>query len=124
LTSIVDQHNSPGKRSVVNPQPCRACVTNIATGTATAGGLTMTASASASACIELSLTRLTATVSGHTLTLAWENPSTGYQLQCSGTCSPAGTWVDVPNVPVVVNGQKTVQIPMTGQLQFYRLRKP
>ena len=124
LTAIVDQHNSPGKRSVVNPQPCQACVTNIATGTATAGGLTLTASASASVCIDLSLPRLSATVSGHILNLAWENPSTGYQLQCSGTCSPVGTWTDVPNVPVVINGQKTVQVPMTGQLQFYRLRKP
>ncbi len=36
--SIVSQHNSPGKRSIVNPNPCDACATNVATVTAQVNG--------------------------------------------------------------------------------------
>jgi hypothetical protein len=120
--AIVDQHNSPGKRRVTNPQPCDACVTNMATATAQAGALTMTANAFAKVCIDVP-PLLAAIVAGESLALSWEDPSNAFRLQCSGTCSPSGAWTDMTNTPVEANGRKTVQVPMNDLRQFYRLIK-
>jgi hypothetical protein len=117
-------HNSPSKLgfNAQIPVPCAACLTNTARATANAGNLPVTAIDDAFVCIELP-PRLSATVNGETLTLAWDEASTGYRLQCAGTCSPSGAWTDMPNAPVIVNGQKTVQVPMSDRRQFYRLKK-
>jgi hypothetical protein len=104
------------------PVPCASCLTNIARATANAGNLTVTATDQAGVCIE-SQVRLSATLNSHTLTLAWDNPSSGYQLQSSSACSPSGAWTDMTNATVVVSGKKTVEVPMTGPRQFYRLKK-
>ena len=51
---ITDQHNSPTKLPFVRgpiPTVCDACITNLATATATAGGLTQTATAAARVCL-------------------------------------------------------------------------
>ena len=122
--SIPLVHNSPAKvgSGAQIPVPCAACLTNIARATANVGNLTVMATDDARVCVELP-PRLAALVMGETLTLAWDEASTGYRLQCAGTCSPSGNWTDMTNVPVVVNGQKTVQVPMSDVRQFYRLIK-
>jgi hypothetical protein len=57
---------------------------------------------------------------GTNVVISWNAASTGFVLQASPSLAPAA-WVPVTNAPVSASGQQTVTVPMTDQLQFYRL---
>lgn len=60
---------------------------------------------------------------GSKVTLAWQNPSTGYQLQESDSLS-APNWADVPDAPNLVGSEKQVSVLLEPGPRYYRLRKP
>ncbi len=60
---------------------------------------------------------------GGSVTLAWPNPSTGFQLQESPSLT-APNWTDVNAVPAVVGQEKQVNQTIANDTRFYRLRKP
>ena len=62
-------------------------------------------------------------VAGDKVTLAWQNPSTGYQLQESSSLS-APNWSNVPDAPSVVGSEKQVTVLLEAGPRYYRLRKP
>jgi hypothetical protein len=61
--------------------------------------------------------------SGASVTLAWPNPSTGFQLQQSPSLS-APNWTDVNTAPGIVGDEKQVSQTLAPGTRFYRLRKP
>ena len=56
------------------------------------------------------------------VTITWPVSADTYQLQFRPTVE-SGTWVDVTNAPVVIDGQNTVNLPRTTPQQFYQLKK-
>jgi hypothetical protein len=56
------------------------------------------------------------------VTIAWPASADTYQLQFRPNAD-SGSWVDVTNTPVVIDGQNTVILPRTSPQQFYQLRK-
>ena len=61
-------------------------------------------------------------LAGMNVTVAWVNPSTGFQLQES-TSLTTPDWADVNAVPAVVGGERQVSRPAASAARFYRLRK-
>ena len=61
--------------------------------------------------------------SGANVTLAWPNPSAGFQLQESFSLSVPG-WTDVLTAPGVVGDERQVNQTLNPGPRFYRLRKP
>ena len=60
---------------------------------------------------------------GANVTLAWPNPSSGFQLQESPSLS-APNWTDVNTAPAVVGDERQVNQVINPGLRFYRLRQP
>ena len=60
---------------------------------------------------------------GANVTLAWPDPSTGFQLQESPSLS-APAWTDVNAVPGIVGEEKQVSQSIAPGARFYRLRRP
>lgn len=60
---------------------------------------------------------------GTNTTLAWPNPSTGFQLQETHSLT-APSWTDVNTVPGVVGDERQVNQAIAPGTRFYRLRKP
>jgi hypothetical protein len=68
---------------------------------------------------------LAARPSGNELILSWPATATGFTLQSTPNLTPPVTWLDVTNSPpAVLGGQFTVTNPISGDAQFFRLRKP
>jgi hypothetical protein len=61
--------------------------------------------------------------SGASVTLAWPNTSTGYQLQETPSLT-APNWTDVNTAPGIVGDEKQVSQTLAPGTRFYRLRKP
>lgn len=61
--------------------------------------------------------------SGPNVTLAWPNPSTGFQLQESPSLTMPN-WTDVNTSPGVVGDEKQVTAPLQPGARFFRLRRP
>lgn len=61
--------------------------------------------------------------SGANVTLAWLNPSSGFQLQESPSLS-APNWTDVNTAPAVVGDERQVNQILAPGPRFYRLRQP
>ncbi|MSU58973.1 MAG: hypothetical protein EXS35_12535 [Pedosphaera sp.] len=60
---------------------------------------------------------------GTNVTLAWPNPSTGFQLEeTPSLVAPA--WTNVNGTPGVVGGEKQLDQNLTPGPRFFRLRKP
>jgi hypothetical protein len=56
--------------------------------------------------------------------LSWpEAGSAGYILEFSNIL-PNSNWSPEPTTPVVVAGQKTATVPVTGSVRYYRLKRP
>lgn len=73
------------------------------------------------------LPQLSITNSGTMVTLSWPTnvagfEYTGFALQ-SNTNLTSATWMLVAQAPVVVNGQETVTVALSGKNGFYRLVK-
>jgi hypothetical protein len=60
---------------------------------------------------------------GANITLAWPNPSAGFQLQESPSLT-APNWTDVNAVPGVIGDKKQVSQSIAPGARFYRLRRP
>lgn len=60
---------------------------------------------------------------GLNVTLAWPNPSSGFQLQESLSLS-APNWTDLNAAPAVVGDEKQVNQTLNPGTRFYRLRRP
>lgn len=67
--------------------------------------------------------RLEAEGSGNDLVLSWSTNASGFNLQSTHQLTPATTWVDVTNAPVLRGAQWAVTNTFSGSAQFYRLRK-
>ena len=59
---------------------------------------------------------------GANVTLAWPNPSNGFQLQESPSLT-APNWTDVNTAPAVVGDERQVNQIINPGLRFYRLRQ-
>ena len=60
---------------------------------------------------------------GANVTLAWPNPSAGFQLQESPSLT-APNWTDVNTAPGVVGDERQVNQTLAPGARFYRLRRP
>lgn len=60
---------------------------------------------------------------GTDVTLAWPNPSAGFQLQESPSLTTP-TWTNVTAAPAIVGGEKQVNQTLAPGSRFYRLRQP
>ena len=60
---------------------------------------------------------------GANVTLAWPNPSVGFQLQESPSLT-APNWTDVNTAPAVVGDERQVNQILAAGPRFYRLRQP
>ena len=68
----------------------------------------------------LSLMSLNAQISGTSMVLSWPADVSLYQLQTSPSLT-SPSWTNVATPAVVVGGQDTVTVPVTGTQAFYRL---
>lgn len=59
---------------------------------------------------------------GLNVVINWPVSADTYQVQYRAKLD-SGSWADVTNTPVVINGQNTVILPRTSPEQFYQLRK-
>lgn len=59
---------------------------------------------------------------GANITLAWPDPSSGFQLQESPSLT-APDWTDVATPPAIVGNEKQVGQTLAPGARFYRLRK-
>ncbi len=61
--------------------------------------------------------------SGPNVTIAWPNPSTGFQLQESPSLA-FPNWTDVNTAPGIAGDERQVNQTLNPDTRFYRLRKP
>jgi hypothetical protein len=75
--------------------------------------------------VKLSLrdARVQITRSGQDVTLSWPVEAAAYVLEVATTL-PAASWASVTNTPIVTSTNRSVQLPVTGNARFFRLRKP
>ena len=57
------------------------------------------------------------------VTLSWPVGATNYVLE-TATSLPALSWATVTNTPTVTTYERSVQLPVMGNAQFFRLKKP
>lgn len=62
-------------------------------------------------------------LNGSKVTLAWQNPSTGFILQESSSLSTP-VWTDVLELPGVVGLEKQVSVNLGVGERYFRLRRP
>jgi uncharacterized repeat protein (TIGR01451 family) len=74
----------------------------------------------ASAKIEVEPLYLNISSVSQTYQLTWSSVASNFILQGAVALPPQGTWVDIPNPPIV-NGQYTYSLPGTGGYHFFRL---
>jgi hypothetical protein len=55
--------------------------------------------------------------------LSWPVEATNHMLEAT-TLLPAVSWSAVTNTPTVTTNERSVQLPLTGNTTFFRLRKP
>jgi hypothetical protein len=55
--------------------------------------------------------------------ISWLVEATNYVLEAT-TSLPAVSWTTVTNTPIVSAKERSVQLPLTGPTQFFRLRQP
>jgi hypothetical protein len=61
--------------------------------------------------------------SGNTLQISWPPDAIGYALEKTTILQPATSWTPVTNNPVLQGGRQTLNLPITNQNQFFRLRQ-
>jgi len=66
---------------------------------------------------------LQATQSTHQLQLAWPVDAANYVLEQSTNLLSATAWTLLTNEPTLINGHRTLSLPMTNTIQFFRLRR-
>jgi hypothetical protein len=61
-------------------------------------------------------------LSGRNATLAWPNPSTGFQLQESASLTPPN-WTDINTPPSIVGSEKQVSVALQPGNRYFRLQR-
>jgi hypothetical protein len=69
------------------------------------------------------LPTLRAHVVGGAMTISWSSVATNYVLEGSGSIDGTTTWSSVTNTPQQGGQELFVTMPVSGQQQFFRLRK-
>lgn len=87
-------------------------------GTAACGGKSGSGAVLA---ISLLSTRLAIMPSGANVTLFWPANDASFTLQSTTDLASPASWTAVPQAPVVVNGQNSVTLPVSGTKRFFRL---
>jgi PKD repeat protein len=67
--------------------------------------------------------KLTAQLNLNSLNLLWPWSAPGFVLQQTSSVGGAAGWMTVTNPPVLQNGQHVVTVPITSDMQFFRLIK-
>ena len=67
--------------------------------------------------------KLSATLTGQNLVIAWPASATGFVLQSSAQLGTSAAWTAVTGTPTTANGVSSVTIPIGTGTQFYRLRQ-
>jgi hypothetical protein len=67
--------------------------------------------------------KLTATLSGNSITLSWPFALSNYMVQATSNISDSHSWTTLSDVPVVVNQQNTLVKPITPGQWYFRLKK-
>jgi hypothetical protein len=67
---------------------------------------------------------LHATPGANQLVLSWPTNAAGFTLQSTANLTPPVMWVDSSKPPVVIGAQFMITNPISGNAQFYRLRRP
>jgi hypothetical protein len=65
----------------------------------------------------------TINISAGQLLISWPAAISGYTLQQNSKLNTTN-WVNLPNQPVIVNGQNQITLPLTATNEFYRLKLP
>ncbi len=65
----------------------------------------------------------TINISAGQLLISWPAAISGYTLQQNSKLNTTN-WVNLPNPPVIVNGQNQIALPLTATNEFYRLKLP
>ncbi len=66
---------------------------------------------------------LSVTGVGTNAQFTWLDANASFVLESANSLTPPVTWSLVPNAPVDSNGQRSVTLPGTSGIRFYRLRK-
>lgn len=66
---------------------------------------------------------LSSRVSGHELVLSWPTNQVGFTLQAAAAFNSSTNWIDFTNLPAVVGGEFVITNSISGDAQFYRLKK-
>lgn len=64
---------------------------------------------------------LSIALSGQQVTLSWSQIATNYQLEATTNLALQASWFTVTNVPVPLNSQNTVTLPVAESRRFFRL---
>jgi uncharacterized repeat protein (TIGR03803 family) len=60
---------------------------------------------------------------GSNLILTWPTNAVGFTLQVATNLVSQTVWTNLPQFPIVLNGQNLVVLPVSGARQFYRLKQ-
>ena len=60
---------------------------------------------------------------GSNVQFTWADASGSFVLESAGSLTAPIAWTLVPNAPAVTNEQRSVSVPSTVGVRFYRLRK-
>jgi hypothetical protein len=60
---------------------------------------------------------------GANFLFTWPDANASFVLESANSLTAPVTWTFVPNAPVDSNGQRSVTLPGTSGIRFYRLRK-
>ena len=71
----------------------------------------------------VSLVRALVTLDSGNVKISWPATESGYQLERAGNAT-AATWDPVDAEAETIDGRYVVTLPVTGEAQFFRLRKP
>jgi hypothetical protein len=63
-------------------------------------------------------------VSSNNLTITWGQSASSWLLESTPALGAAASWNEVTNSQTFQNGRYSVTVPMSGDAEFFRLRKP
>lgn len=69
-----------------------------------------------------SLKKVEYSFEGGQLNLSWPAPSTGFALQETEQLNPPSAWANSPLMVTITNGQNVVDVTVTNEAKFFRLR--
>ncbi len=67
---------------------------------------------------------LSVNLSGANIALVWPTSATAFNLYSATNFAPPINWLPVTNPPIILGSNRTVALPMSGGLRFFRLATP